>query len=299
MLKFLTFVTLSFVIGNGFVFAASGDDATPISTTESSDFEIAKLGQAELSNCEAIGTNSSNPLDPDSLKRKSSFACFLLSGKTPSTVSSFFGIEKAPDIEKALGERCTSFLKTVYLSGKTLFSQNAFNKSSMIKDINFRSGGKQTDFFHYTNAQSILEQFHPEISDRKKAHYLALKEDAYDHFFLQLKKRGRYEIDGLGYYRGSLYVAEDSESSKNYGNKRLTFHLNPSARVIALWGEQESAIMSEIENTYPGIWTICKREALRYFIMEDSGIDLIDYLNKKSWYQMIRPNAIEWVELNP
>ncbi len=233
-----------------------------------------------------------DPLAPESLRRKSSFARFILD-------------HPESKLAKSLGPSCLEFLTQIYRSGNTLYSAAAVASSKTIDRIAFPSRGRRTDFFHYTNSKAMLDQFHPEITDRKEAHRVSLVDGTYDRMVLWPKEHtdGSFATKYYRIYDGVLYVAEDPESSKSYGLHRVTFHLNPKARIIQLACKYESGpspetpLYRDIGDRFPGIWNVCNRHLVQLFIVEDSGIDLIDYENDSMWFQLIRPNAIERVEL--
>jgi hypothetical protein len=208
----------------------------------------------------------------------------------------------------ALGESCFAFIKKVYESGKTLSSKAVVDASYRLKKQEFRSGEHNFDFFHYTQARSMLDQFHPEIKDREKAHAMAVDEDAYSKMLLFVRNGQGAASSGEGAGSRVLYVAEDPKSSRSFGPMRVRFMLGRYSR--AIYGpEALPPAMQELERRFPGFTNACPTMKVAHYpvwsnafiaIAEDSGIDIIHYLNtrkKGGWFQLVNPEIIRETEL--
>ncbi len=216
-----------------------------------------------------------------------------------------------PDV---LPPKCANLLKKLYSKGKNLRSETLIGASLPLSEAKLPSGGDQLDFFHYTYVLAALEQFHPEIPDRKKAHEVALREEAYGKMFQFLRERAP------DFWRTYFYLAEDPESSKVYGPHRIRVLLSPSARIVEVTpdGDPElwPKVLNELESRHPGLKAACpeapvvsfsrvKTPVIAPFIGEDSEIDLFDYCSSEvgywthRWFQLIRPHAITGTEVTP
>jgi hypothetical protein len=234
-----------------------------------------------------------------SLDRKSSFASFFL--------------QHFDRFRSDLGMACVDSLLSVYRNGKTLYNSAAVKMSQKISEVPFRSeryshliaSSKRTNFFHYTNARAMLDQFHPELQDRKQAHKKSISDGTYDQAFLYLKDKMSLDrlTGGRRIFNGVFYVAEDPESSKNYGTLRVTFNLNPNAKLISIPASKtncELSIWAELISKTPEVERNCDCAAVQYFIYDDSDIALIDYNDNsdRMWFQLLNPNSIESIELD-
>ncbi|MBI5744012.1 MAG: hypothetical protein HY952_05640 [Elusimicrobia bacterium] len=221
-------------------------------------------------------------LGRDSLTRPSSYARTLLDSGDLGLYSS---------LEKG----CVNYLKRIYSSGKTLESERLYERSRPIRAYAFPSGGDPLDFFHYTGAKAMADLFHPEMPDRQQAHRATLADGGYEKAFIYPRKKHFNPWDQL------IYVAEDPESSSDYGPLRITFRLNPEARAIVherFSGLPEN-VKAELQKKYPRLWEKCSDKEIFYYVAEDSGIDLVEYSQVlRSWFLFLRPNAIEQVDIS-
>ncbi len=206
----------------------------------------------------------------------------------------------APVIPKHLGESCVNFLKTVYESGKTLKSSAVWEASKPVKSYPFLSGGAPLDFYHYTDSAEAAAQFSPHIKDRQAAHKKALKDDDYGKMQHYLRTAGR----ASSVWIPGLYVAEDSESSRGYGKHQVRLILAQDARVLNPPDHLWAAVKKELSTAIPGLKEACfgRFHVLSDLIMEDSGIDLLDYdsgtRRERQWFILLRTEKLRQTEVH-
>lgn len=110
-----------------------------------------------------------------------------------------------------------------------------------------------------------------------------------------------------GFWSREFYVAEDPESSKSFGNKLVEFKLNPQGRLLPYSQEVREAALKEVGDRYPAIAQACTmtmhtemsgqfNEVLA-IIMEDSGVEIIDYNEDMKWFQVTSPTIFRGVRL--
>jgi hypothetical protein len=130
-----------------------------------------------------------------------------------------------PGLRRTLGEACFDAMRKIYLSRRTLRSEKLRKASHPLTYEKFKSGVRDFHFFHYAKAQAMLDQFHPEVKDRRMAHALALQEGAYEKMMLFFRTRDPSSATTL-----PLYVAEDPYSSSHYGPLRVRISFAPATR---------------------------------------------------------------------
>jgi hypothetical protein len=223
----------------------------------------------------------------------------------------------------ALGTRCVSFLRKLYVGGGTLESQVLKSAAKVISKVPFKSGVRDTSFYHWTNAKTLHASLHPEIQDASRAYQVASSERVFDqiHDFIRNREVDRSTIPeipketDLPLWITAFYMAEDPTSSRSYGDLRIRFDFDPSAVVVEEIGGHWDGAHQELFRKYPGLSTACpipgypegtdkRGHGLYFLIAEDSGIDLIDYSNANwvgphAWFQVIRFDKVRGVQASP
>lgn len=104
-----------------------------------------------------------------------------------------------------------------------------------------------------------------------------------------------------------LYIADDSHSSRAFGSQLLVLYLRSDALILEEMGSDSAASQAAYDNLklellkkYPGLKT-CTSMSLYYLTAEDMGVGLVHYawgyVGNGHWYQLISPDAIDYVEL--
>lgn len=118
---------------------------------------------------------------------------------------------------------------------------------------------------------------------------------------------------------GVLYTAAGPYSSKSYGNSMLTIQMSPQARIITTfeshpfndhlshnWKNYETQIIEDLTDKFPGLDIHCGQSndgkmnlrKIMLLVFEDSKIDLIHYWNETDWFQVLRPDHIENLQVS-
>ena len=234
----------------------------------------------------------------DSLTRPDSYASILMDPKRGS------------ELTKQLGEKCASFLKDIYRTGNTLYSDVLRRAATSVSSWPMESGDQDATFFHYTDSHEMIALFYPNEEDRGKAHQLSLKNKKYDEIFTYLRTT-------KSFWKSSLHVAEDPYTSQAWGKFRIVLNFNPDSKVIDLISPVWLKVQKELSERYPGLdkacipifmpnpgepvggLTVVQRDIpLIYISADDSNIDFINYQMDfpavgKSWFLAISLKSLK------
>lgn len=186
---------------------------------------------------------------------------------------------------QGLGQECLRVLRESDKRGEKLSSEKM---RTMLVAIGTRFPnvtGPTMTFYHYTTSKEVQKIGH---SNR------------FTRLFDFLRASGSH-----GTFDSSvLFVADDSESSKSYGNIQLRLQLRtdtiildeePAVGAVSPWPK----VAAEIKHAYPEL-AACQDGPLYYLTAEDMGVGLIRYAwgsgGKGHWYQLISPDVIDHVE---
>lgn len=281
-------------------------------------FLFSSISQAasaiEVPRCSAKPCLSRKALEQQSRKnqlRVGSFGHVLKTYREQSAVMNDLGLE------------CAEFVLKVYDSGNTLWSQRLHNRAKWEKDVPVESGVRDHVYYHYTKdkeGSDFLKLLESNTLDRNLAQKKIRSNQGYEQIFLYYRAQ-RNSSRELPLWGSVHYLAEDPESSSNYGSTQVRFKIDPRARVLE-WNESwwDSAIQ-EINARHPGFSAACMKKssenpsagpeqgslryqfiAIQYFpinflIAEDSLIDLIDYFYHQ-WFQLVSPRSIVLTEIH-
>lgn len=195
------------------------------------------------------------------------------------------------------GSPCVEALRHFYKNGGLLEMDSIKSKLIPLRDYKIKTG-IDSSFYHYTSAINLYNLLQPSETDRKSVHdsLYSKGEEGYGNIFYYLKNLGNPTYD-------AFYMAEDPESSRNYGHIQLKFYLSDDAMVFDDQGNYQSTnsfeALTEIAATYPEIYNACSNHSLQlyYFALDDSGADILDYYNYNQWFKITNSSIITGCEV--
>lgn len=216
----------------------------------------------------------------------------LLKAEHASTYSDYFG------------QACFNDLSNFYKKGKLLKSPIIVANSKPISELGKRESPLEDTrktitktpagyytFYHYTKAPSLLTAFDTDETNRDKVHEKS-KTGAYAEMmsFLKVPKSAGdslFQTKYIRFSRGVVYVSTCPLCSTTFGHIQLSFTLSPDARWVSLEDADPKwpAIANEASALYPEIFRSCTIDKIGGLLIEDSGIDLVDYTNGM-WFQL-------------
>jgi len=204
-----------------------------------------------------------------------------------------------------LGLECTELVNKVIAEGGDFSSSILKSRVYPLSKIDFPSGAKDNLFFHWTKQEGLNNLFQLKQLSKEKATARAFREGLFDELFAFLRKRPGAGPTGYGFLHRLFYLAEDKDSSSSYGHILVLFELRNDARTISYEPEiWRRALVEVIERHHlsPACPTdlnliadlgfnLLHYSNLFYLIAEESGIEVVDYNQKKFWYQILSPTA--------
>lgn len=189
------------------------------------------------------------------------------------------------DTFKDISRNCLSDVAALYVNGGNLKTKFVKSNIRIIHPSLFDDN--DLIFYHYTFAMDMKN--------------IAINNDVFSIFNFIRKNRNTVDFK-------QLYVAEDANSSKDYGNIQIIVKIKPSTIVFdeikskcILMGQCDQ-IYNELLLKYGSIIESCKehKEILNYLSLEEEGVGIIHYYSAEKyqhWYQITRPESIEQISL--
>lgn len=181
-----------------------------------------------------------------------------------------------------IDEKCKESLDIVYSKGGDLYSAEIAILGKKLMDYNestiYGKRLKHYYFFHYTNYAYSNQDT------------LLRDQDIFTYY----KKR---DLSGFGYnsFGASLYISNDPYSSREFGKYLVRLRLSPDTVILHQkdflainWDKIENHLPSEIRQN-------CRFEELKPIIVEDSGIDVVKYVNYYGddlWLQLLNSRSV-------
>jgi hypothetical protein len=182
---------------------------------------------------------------------------------------------------KTLNNQCKSDLIQFFKAGKSLRIPAIYDQAITIKNYKIPSGKNDNIFYHNTNHVS-LEGF-ARVGD-------------IDHVFWFFRS-------GYRTLSSPMYVAEDPESSADFGDMQIKLELNPEGRVLTNidkdLGKKVNEAFPQLMNCTGDIvwgWRT-DDDAFVNLLLEENGIDLYDYYGDHQWFTLVRKSVIQKVSV--
>lgn len=211
---------------------------------------------------------------------------------------------KSANMIGELGRACAEAINAITASGGNLESKILKDSTQTLDSFHVYSKHDDDVFYHWTKSTTLLSSLKLDKLPGPKAYEADVADGSLEAIFDFL--RTQY-VDGSEFYRRVLYVAEDKDSSSDYGNLLIEFQFNPKAVVLPYDESTWSKAVQEVANRYSSIAKNCKVDLsssfdgkfgvmkfnnLFFIIAEDSSVDLIDYNQQRIWFQLLSPKSI-------
>lgn len=211
------------------------------------------------------------------------------------------------ELDSELGQDCVQQIRKAVRDGGDLGSPILRAAITPLGSIKKPSGVQDDTFYHYTNSSGLFQLF--EVDQLLgEAHKKAVARKSYDKIFEHLRTR-TLKGGSYAFWSRVFYVAEDPKSSSNFGSFALEFKLNPNAQAFVYSEEKVEQALTEVTSrnnliacpnrlTFPfSAGTANMRRAGRmsnlfFIIAEESGIEMVDYLNG-AWYMILSPSVFQ------
>lgn len=211
---------------------------------------------------------------------------------------------KGASLRYHLNQGCAAAINKITDEGKTLESEALKKAIIPVTDVRFATGVQDTLFYHWTKGPGLGQSLGLDVLSPADALKKARYEGGFDSVFDFLRTR---TFDQHGLYWGALYIAEDPDSSREYGDKLYEFKFDPNAAVLRYDYSVWLSALKEIGKRYPQIESNCVLDLskriiaahgeyqfnnLIMIIAEDTGVSMIDYNQQQKWFQLLSPTAI-------
>ncbi len=258
---------------------------------------------------EKISTLGPDAAKTKIMKRKGSYRNIILSVLGKSIV----------DDLNSYRPNCGSTVKEIYAQGNTLYSKVIDEATIRLSDFPLNTGTWHSDFSHFTPSENFMNSFNT-------SHEKLVSNVIYEGMFTYI--RGRDSI-GHGNWLRQFFVSEDPETIRFWAPYEIKFDMNPDARLVQLQDPNMLKISSgtkfihprdlwiwaldEIGSKYPEVKRACGTKLeldmhdsygwihyspLSFIIAEDSGVDVIEYLQGGRWFMVLSPNAFSGARPN-
>lgn len=198
-----------------------------------------------------------------------------------------------------LGSECVDAINKITQTGGSLYSRQLANAAVPLGSIRYFSGVQDNLFYHWTSNSGLHTLFKLNELSAEDASTRASKENIYEQMFFYLRTR---PADQYKFWRRVFYVAEDPQSSAFLGSSLIEFTLNPQSKTLKYDINMWQNGMDEVAAKHHELAQKCKMKLdwdipdtfgrvlfsnMFFIVAEDSGISLIDYNQRSSWFQIL------------